>query len=194
VDYRDLIEDVLESIEHGLDAERKRGTLNHDEAEVRRRRFSVFFGMLTLRIGSPTEAADAQDAAVDGAPTCMCILTFPCMPRSRSIYRYFIPHLSLHTCHLTSLHLIPTLIYIPTSIHLSIYPYIPTSILLLLLHSTTCLSLATSQLSTITHYLSHLPLTSHSLFIMDSFAGSMRVRRGRCVHIVYSSLVTVELG
>lgn len=35
VDYRDLIEDVLESIEHGLDAERKRGTLNQQEAEVR---------------------------------------------------------------------------------------------------------------------------------------------------------------
>ncbi|KAJ6523635.1 hypothetical protein B0H19DRAFT_651565 [Mycena capillaripes] len=35
VDYRDLIEDVLESIEHGLDAERRRGTLNPAEAEVR---------------------------------------------------------------------------------------------------------------------------------------------------------------
>ncbi|KAJ7150286.1 hypothetical protein C8R46DRAFT_500403 [Mycena filopes] len=34
VDYRDLIEDVLESIEHGLDAERRRGTLNQVEAEV----------------------------------------------------------------------------------------------------------------------------------------------------------------
>ncbi|KAJ7775097.1 hypothetical protein B0H16DRAFT_1450507 [Mycena metata] len=34
VDYRDLIEDVLESIEHGLDAERRRGTLNAAEAEA----------------------------------------------------------------------------------------------------------------------------------------------------------------
>ncbi|KAJ7733564.1 hypothetical protein DFH07DRAFT_754809 [Mycena maculata] len=34
VDYRDLIDDVLESIEHGLDAERKRGSLNPAEAEV----------------------------------------------------------------------------------------------------------------------------------------------------------------
>ncbi|KAJ7086598.1 hypothetical protein C8R43DRAFT_1051294 [Mycena crocata] len=34
VDYRDLIEDVLESIEHGLDAERRRGTLNPAEAEA----------------------------------------------------------------------------------------------------------------------------------------------------------------
>jgi hypothetical protein len=34
VDYRDLIEDVLESIEHGLDAERRRGTLNPAQAEV----------------------------------------------------------------------------------------------------------------------------------------------------------------
>ncbi|KAJ7651468.1 hypothetical protein DFH06DRAFT_1094466 [Mycena polygramma] len=33
VDYRDLIEDVLESIELGLDAERRRGTLNPAEAE-----------------------------------------------------------------------------------------------------------------------------------------------------------------
>ncbi|KAF7337630.1 hypothetical protein MSAN_02236300 [Mycena sanguinolenta] len=33
VDYRELIDDVLESIEHGLDAERKRGTLNAVEAE-----------------------------------------------------------------------------------------------------------------------------------------------------------------
>ncbi|KAJ7492189.1 hypothetical protein FB451DRAFT_1388613 [Mycena latifolia] len=33
VDYRDLIEDVLDSIEHGLDAERSRGTLNPAEAE-----------------------------------------------------------------------------------------------------------------------------------------------------------------
>ncbi|KAJ6601385.1 hypothetical protein DFH09DRAFT_900576 [Mycena vulgaris] len=33
VDYRDLIEDVLESIEHGLNAERRRGTLNPAEAE-----------------------------------------------------------------------------------------------------------------------------------------------------------------
>ncbi|KAF8204333.1 hypothetical protein K438DRAFT_1819644 [Mycena galopus ATCC 62051] len=33
VDYRDLIEDVLESIESGLDAERSRGTLNPQEAE-----------------------------------------------------------------------------------------------------------------------------------------------------------------
>ncbi|KAJ7292869.1 hypothetical protein C8J57DRAFT_1042662 [Mycena rebaudengoi] len=33
VDYRDLIEDVLESIENGLDAERSRGTLGPDEAE-----------------------------------------------------------------------------------------------------------------------------------------------------------------
>ncbi|KAJ7076837.1 hypothetical protein B0H15DRAFT_790145, partial [Mycena belliarum] len=35
VDYRDLIEDVLDSIEHGLNAERRRGTLGPDEAEVR---------------------------------------------------------------------------------------------------------------------------------------------------------------
>ncbi|KAJ7231816.1 hypothetical protein C8J57DRAFT_1091564, partial [Mycena rebaudengoi] len=34
VDYRDLIEDVLESIEHGLDAGRTRGTLGPDKAEV----------------------------------------------------------------------------------------------------------------------------------------------------------------
>lgn len=34
VDYRDLINDVLESIEHGLEHERKRGTLNPDEVEV----------------------------------------------------------------------------------------------------------------------------------------------------------------
>ncbi|KAJ7897361.1 hypothetical protein B0H14DRAFT_2677963 [Mycena olivaceomarginata] len=34
VDYRDLIEDVLESIEHGLDAERRRGTLNPAQAEA----------------------------------------------------------------------------------------------------------------------------------------------------------------
>ncbi|KAF7302607.1 hypothetical protein HMN09_00895200 [Mycena chlorophos] len=34
VDYRELIDDVLESIEAGLDAERKRGTLGPDEAEV----------------------------------------------------------------------------------------------------------------------------------------------------------------
>jgi hypothetical protein len=34
VDYRDLIEDVLESIEHGLDAGRMRGTLGPDKAEV----------------------------------------------------------------------------------------------------------------------------------------------------------------
>ncbi|KAJ7268897.1 hypothetical protein C8J57DRAFT_1067050, partial [Mycena rebaudengoi] len=33
VDYRNLVEDVLESIEHGLDAERTRGTLGPDEAE-----------------------------------------------------------------------------------------------------------------------------------------------------------------
>ncbi|KAK7063832.1 hypothetical protein R3P38DRAFT_2756667 [Favolaschia claudopus] len=33
VDYRELIEDVLDSIEHGLDAERKRGTLNPGEIE-----------------------------------------------------------------------------------------------------------------------------------------------------------------
>ncbi|KAJ7240904.1 hypothetical protein C8J57DRAFT_987141, partial [Mycena rebaudengoi] len=33
VDYRDLIEDVLESIEHGLDAGRMRGTLGPDKAE-----------------------------------------------------------------------------------------------------------------------------------------------------------------
>ncbi|KAJ7687451.1 hypothetical protein B0H17DRAFT_1070262 [Mycena rosella] len=33
VDYRDLIDDVLESIEHGLDAERRHGTLNPAEAE-----------------------------------------------------------------------------------------------------------------------------------------------------------------
>ncbi|KAJ7103109.1 hypothetical protein B0H15DRAFT_193679 [Mycena belliarum] len=33
VDYRDLIEDVLDSIEHGLNAERRRGTLGPDEAE-----------------------------------------------------------------------------------------------------------------------------------------------------------------
>ncbi|RDB29428.1 hypothetical protein Hypma_015999 [Hypsizygus marmoreus] len=33
VDYRELITDVLESIEHGLEHERKRGTLNPDEVE-----------------------------------------------------------------------------------------------------------------------------------------------------------------
>jgi predicted secreted protein len=33
-DYRVLIQDVLESIEKGLEDERKRGTLAHDEAEV----------------------------------------------------------------------------------------------------------------------------------------------------------------
>lgn len=35
VDYRELISDVLESIEHGLEHERKRGTLKPDEVEVR---------------------------------------------------------------------------------------------------------------------------------------------------------------
>jgi hypothetical protein len=34
VDYRELISDVLESIENGLEHERKRGTLNADEVEV----------------------------------------------------------------------------------------------------------------------------------------------------------------
>lgn len=34
VDYRDLIKDVLESIEKGVEEERKRGTLQPDEAEV----------------------------------------------------------------------------------------------------------------------------------------------------------------
>jgi predicted secreted protein len=34
VDYRELITDVLESIENGLEHERKRGTLNPDEVEV----------------------------------------------------------------------------------------------------------------------------------------------------------------
>ena len=34
VDYRELISDVLESIENGLEHERKRGTLNPDEVEV----------------------------------------------------------------------------------------------------------------------------------------------------------------
>ncbi|KAF8899151.1 hypothetical protein BD779DRAFT_1666870 [Infundibulicybe gibba] len=34
VDYRDLINDVLESIENGLEHERKRGTLRADEVEV----------------------------------------------------------------------------------------------------------------------------------------------------------------
>jgi hypothetical protein len=34
VDYRDLVTDVLESIEKGLDDERARGTLEPDEAEV----------------------------------------------------------------------------------------------------------------------------------------------------------------
>lgn len=34
VDYRELIRDVLESIESGLEHERKRGTLNSDEVEV----------------------------------------------------------------------------------------------------------------------------------------------------------------
>ncbi|KAK0246480.1 hypothetical protein EDD85DRAFT_944868 [Armillaria nabsnona] len=34
VDYRDLIRDVLDSIENGLEHERKRGTINPEEAEV----------------------------------------------------------------------------------------------------------------------------------------------------------------
>jgi hypothetical protein len=34
VDYRELISDVLESIESGLELEQTRGTLNPDEAEV----------------------------------------------------------------------------------------------------------------------------------------------------------------
>jgi hypothetical protein len=34
VDYRELISDVLESIESGLEFERRHGTLNPDEAEV----------------------------------------------------------------------------------------------------------------------------------------------------------------
>lgn len=34
VDYRDLIRDVLESIESGLEHERRRGTLQQDEVEV----------------------------------------------------------------------------------------------------------------------------------------------------------------
>ena len=34
VDYRDLIKDVLESIEKGVDEEQKRGTLKPGEAEV----------------------------------------------------------------------------------------------------------------------------------------------------------------
>jgi hypothetical protein len=34
VDYRELIGEVLESIENGLEHERKRGTLNSDEVEV----------------------------------------------------------------------------------------------------------------------------------------------------------------
>ncbi|KAF7347449.1 hypothetical protein MVEN_01500900 [Mycena venus] len=48
VDYRDLIEDVLESIEHGLDAERSRGDIESRGG------------------GGPfAEAADAENAAVD---------------------------------------------------------------------------------------------------------------------------------
>lgn len=35
VDYRELITDVLESIESGLEHERKRGTLDTEEVEVR---------------------------------------------------------------------------------------------------------------------------------------------------------------
>ncbi|KIY46332.1 hypothetical protein FISHEDRAFT_47477 [Fistulina hepatica ATCC 64428] len=34
VDYRDLIDDVLESFENGLEYERKRGTINQEEAQV----------------------------------------------------------------------------------------------------------------------------------------------------------------
>lgn len=34
VSYRDVIRDVLESIENGLEHERKRGTINPDEADV----------------------------------------------------------------------------------------------------------------------------------------------------------------
>ena len=40
VDYRELINDVLESIESGLEHERKRGTLGAEEAEVCMPRFS----------------------------------------------------------------------------------------------------------------------------------------------------------
>jgi hypothetical protein len=44
VDYRDLIQDVLESIEKGVDEDRNRGTLKPSEADVR----SPFITMLYL--------------------------------------------------------------------------------------------------------------------------------------------------
>jgi len=49
VDYRELIKDVLESIEGGLEHERKRGTLNPDEAEVNMQNFHLSISDISNR-------------------------------------------------------------------------------------------------------------------------------------------------
>lgn len=49
VDYRELIQDILESIEKGVEEERKRGTLRPEEVEVSSIAFSVWNCLLTSR-------------------------------------------------------------------------------------------------------------------------------------------------
>lgn len=50
VDYRDLIRDVLDSIENGLEHERKRGTINPEEAEVCAQQVSFLSILLTMAV------------------------------------------------------------------------------------------------------------------------------------------------
>ncbi|KAF9011042.1 hypothetical protein BDQ17DRAFT_1420483 [Cyathus striatus] len=57
VDYRELINDVLESIEHGLEHERKRGTLRAEEVEVFNDHAFVVLHILIFNPGLVVEAA-----------------------------------------------------------------------------------------------------------------------------------------
>jgi hypothetical protein len=50
VDYRDLIEDVLESIEKGVGEERRRGALKPSEADVRPTTRSTFFLLMIFNL------------------------------------------------------------------------------------------------------------------------------------------------
>ena len=72
VDYRDLVNEILESIEKGLEEERGKGTLRPDEVKVRQRLalvlFSTVMPMLTALLfsfypGSATEAGVTEDEA-----------------------------------------------------------------------------------------------------------------------------------
>jgi hypothetical protein len=67
VDYRELIDDVLDSIEKGVEEERKKGSINPDEFEVlwtlRPWRVAAYDLIAHSQPGSSQEIARSQDKA-----------------------------------------------------------------------------------------------------------------------------------